>query len=92
MEGLSINNGFPSKDFLCENEDLLEFKECLIVVCSEKIFTMESLIRILEFSKNTNKSLIIFSPNVCSEAQSMLLYNKRKNNINVKIKVKFFSV
>ncbi len=73
-----------------KNEDNLEFKDCLIVTCLENINNFEYIVRILEFAKNTNKSLIIFSPSIKKEVESMLLFNKRKNGLNVIIKIKKF--
>jgi hypothetical protein len=54
----------------------------------EKINNFEYIVKILEFVKNTNRSLIIFSPSIKKEVESMLLFNKRKNGLNVKKKKK----
>ncbi len=85
---MTLTNGISSKDFLNENEDSIDFKECLIITCTEKINNFEYIIRVLEFAKNTNKSLIFFSPEVSNEVQSMFIFNKRKNNLNVKYYMK----
>ena len=82
-----MTNGLPSKEFLKENEDNLELKDCLILICSEKINNFEYLVKTLEFAKNTNKSLIVFSPSIKKEVESMFIYNKRKNGLNVKQKI-----
>lgn len=83
LEGISLTNGLPNKDFMQENEDNIELKECLIVTCADKINDFNDIVRILEFAKNVNKSLIVFSPQVKKEVESMFLYNKRKNGLNV---------
>ena len=88
LEGISLTNGIPTKEFLNKNEDSLEFKDCLIITCLEKINNFEYIVKILEFVKNTNRSLIIFSPSIKKEVESMLLFNKRKNGLNVKKKKK----
>lgn len=85
MEGISVNSGFPSKEFLKENEDSLEMKECLIIACADKINNYENVVKLLEFAKNTNKSLVLFSPMISQEIQSMFVFNNNKNSLNVKL-------
>jgi chaperonin GroEL (HSP60 family) len=83
LEGISLTNGLPTKDFMKENEDNLEFKDCLILTCLEKINNYDYLVKVLEFAKSTNKSLILFSPSINKQVESMFIYNKRKNGLNV---------
>lgn len=85
LEGVSLTNGLPTKEFLNENEETVELKDCLILICNESINNFEYLVRILEFAKNTNKSLVVFSPKISQEVTSMFVFNKRKNNLNVSL-------
>ena len=73
-----------------ENEDTLEFKDCLILICTDDINNFEYLVRVLEFAKRINKSLVVFSPKISQEVVSMFVYNMRKNNLNVSFNSKLF--
>jgi len=75
---------------LNENEDTLEFKDCLILICTDDINNFEYLVRVLEFAKRINKSLVVFSPKISQEVVSMFVYNMRKNNLNVSFNSKLF--
>ena len=73
-----------------ENEDTLEFKDCLILICTDGINNFEYLVRVLEFAKRINKSLVVFSPKISQEVVSMFVYNMRKNNLNVSFNLNLF--
>lgn len=73
-----------------ENEETLEFKDCLILICTDDINNFEYLVRVLEFAKRINKSLVVFSPKISQEVVSMFVYNMRKNNLNVSFNSNLF--
>jgi hypothetical protein len=75
---------------LNENEETLEFKDCLILICTDDINNFEYLVRVLEFAKRINKSLVVFSPKISQEVVSMFVYNMRKNNLNVSFNSNLF--
>jgi chaperonin GroEL len=85
-EGMFINNGLASEDYIADlQEDSIYLDNPLILVLSDSINEISGIMRILEYAKSIERSLLIFSPEIKQEPLSILLYNKRKSKENVNL-------
>ncbi len=84
-EGMFLNNGVASSEFLTFSpESNLIYDNPLILVVRNPITEISQIVKTMEYIKSIERPLVIFSPEMKKEPLSLLLYNMRKNNINVK--------
>lgn len=56
----------------------------IILVTADRIRDIEDIVNSIEFIKSLSRPLIIFSPHFENEPLSVLIYNKKKADLNVK--------
>jgi chaperonin GroEL len=84
-EGMFLNNGVASSEFLTFSaESNLIYENPLILVVRDPITEISQIVKTMEYIKSIERPLVIFSPEMKKEPLSLLLYNSRKNNINVR--------
>ncbi len=84
-EGMFLNNGVASSEFLTFSADSnLIYDNPLILVVRDPITEISKIVKTMEYIKSIERPLVIFSPEMKKEPLSLLLYNMRKNNINVR--------
>lgn len=84
-EGMFLNNGVASSEFLTFSpESNIIYDNPLILVVRNPITEISQIVKTMEYIKSIERPLVIFSPEMKKEPLSLLLYNMRKNNINVK--------
>lgn len=83
-EGMEIDRGYISPQFVTNNERLLtEFENCKILVTDEKISDIKQIVPILEEMNKINKQLLIIAEDVTDEALATLVVNKMRGVLNV---------
>lgn len=79
-----LNNGFASIEYVsAETEDSIMLENPLVLVVRKPIKEIAEIMKVLEYMKNLERPLVLFSPEIKKEPLSVLLYNRRKNNLDV---------
>lgn len=80
VEGMNFDRGVISTHFLCGKEDI-EIENCLIMVTSERIALLRSIIPVLEEVHKAQKPILIICESLEGEALSSLIVNKRNGEL-----------
>jgi chaperonin GroL len=84
QEGMEIDRGFISPQFITNNERMLvEFENALVLITDQKIEQVKDLIPILEQVTRVNRPLLIIAEDVGGEALATLVVNKLRGIISV---------
>ncbi len=84
VEGMQFDRGFLSPHFVNNEDDqLVEFENCLVLVYEEKISNAKDLIPLLEAVSKASKPLLIIAEDVEGEALATLVVNKMRGIVNV---------
>lgn len=82
VEGLQFDRGYLSPHFVTDQEQMeVEFEDALILICDQKINTLQSILPFLEFAGEQGHPLLIVAEDVEGEALSGLVVNKLKGNL-----------
>ncbi|MGI9429035.1 MAG: chaperonin GroEL [Bythopirellula sp.] len=84
VEGMQFDRGFLSPHFVNNEDDqLVEFENCLVLVFEEKISNAKDLVPLLEAVSKASKPLLIIAEDVEGEALATLVVNKMRGIVNV---------
>jgi chaperonin GroL len=84
QEGMEIDRGYISPQFVTNNERLLtEFDNCLVLITDQKIEQVKDLVPVLEQVTRANKPLLIIAEDVTGEALATLVVNKLRGIVSV---------
>ena len=84
VEGMQFDRGFLSPHFVNNEDDqLVEFENCLVLVYEEKISNAKDLVPLLEAVSKASKPLLIIAEDVEGEALATLVVNKMRGIVNV---------
>eukprot|EP00889_Picochlorum_renovo_P003487 jgi/Picre1/30517/NNA_005880.t1 len=84
QEGMEIDRGYISPQFVTNNERLLtEFENCLVLITDQKIEQVKDLVPVLEQVTRANKPLLIIAEDVAGEALATLVVNKLRGIVSV---------
>jgi chaperonin GroL len=84
QEGMEIDRGFISPQFITNNERMLvEFENAMVLITDQKIEQVKDLIPILEQVTRVNRPLLIIAEDVTGEALATLVVNKLRGIISV---------
>eukprot|EP00659_Diplonema_papillatum_P001614 gene1614-2416_t len=84
VEGMSFERGFISPFFVTNTKtQKVEFEDAYVLVCQQKISSINTILPALNFIAQNNKPLLIVADDIEGEALTTMIYNK----INGKIKV-----
>eukprot|EP00195_Chlamydomonas_chlamydogama_P014617 CAMPEP_0202898238 /NCGR_PEP_ID=MMETSP1392-20130828/6804_1 /ASSEMBLY_ACC=CAM_ASM_000868 /TAXON_ID=225041 /ORGANISM="Chlamydomonas chlamydogama, Strain SAG 11-48b" /LENGTH=578 /DNA_ID=CAMNT_0049584109 /DNA_START=111 /DNA_END=1847 /DNA_ORIENTATION=+ len=84
QEGMEIDRGYISPQFVTNNERLLvEFENARVLVTDQKIESIRDIIPILEQVTRLNAPLLIIAEDVTGEALATLVVNKLRGVLNV---------
>jgi chaperonin GroL len=84
QEGMEIDRGYISPQFVTNNERLLtEFDNCLVLITDQKIEQVKDLVPVLEQVTRANKPLLIIAEDVSGEALATLVVNKLRGIVSV---------
>jgi len=84
QEGMEIDRGYISPQFVTNNERLLtEFENCLVLITDQKIEQVKDLVPVLEQVTRANKPLLIIAEDVTGEALATLVVNKLRGIVSV---------
>jgi chaperonin GroL len=84
QEGMEIDRGYISPQFVTNNERLLtEFENALVLITDMKIEAVKDLIPILEQVTRANRPLLIIAEDVAGEALATLVVNKLRGIVSV---------
>jgi len=83
-EGMEVDRGYISPQFVTNNERLLaEYDNCRVLVTDQKIESVRDIIPILEQVTRLNQPLLIIAEDVTGEALATLVVNKLRGILNV---------
>ncbi|KAG0584365.1 hypothetical protein KC19_3G205600 [Ceratodon purpureus] len=83
-EGMEIDRGYISPQFVTNNEKLLvEFANARVLVTDQKITTIKEIIPVLEKTTQMNVPLLIVAEDISGEALATLVVNKLRGVIQV---------
>ena len=83
-EGMEIDRGYISPQFVTNNERLLaEYDNCRVLVTDQKIDSVRDIVPILEQVTRLNAPLLIVAEDVAGEALATLVVNKMRGILNV---------
>jgi len=83
-EGMAIDRGYISPQFVTNNERLeVEYENALVLITDEKLETAKDVIPILEKVSEQNRPLLLIAEDVTGEALSTLVVNKLRGIVNV---------
>lgn len=83
-EGMAIDRGYISPQFVTNNERLeVEYENALVLITDEKLETAKDVIPILEKVSEQNRPLLVIAEDVTGEALSTLVVNKLRGIVNV---------
>jgi chaperonin GroEL len=83
-EGMFINYGIASNEYIMNQADkTLYLENPLIIVIVDTIENIGDIVKVMEYAKNIERPLIIFTSEIKKEPLSVLLYNQRKQGSNV---------
>lgn len=84
QEGMEIDRGYISPQFITNNERMLvEYENALILVTDMKIEAVKDIIPVLEQVTRVNRPLLIIAEDVAGEALATLVVNKLRGIISV---------
>jgi len=84
VEGMQFDRGFLSPHFVNNEDDqTVEFENCLVLVFEEKISSAKDLVPLLEAVSKASKPLLIIAEDVEGEALATLVVNKMRGIVNV---------
>ncbi|KAI7845975.1 hypothetical protein COHA_000520 [Chlorella ohadii] len=84
QEGMEIDRGYISPQFVNNNERLLvEYENALVLVTDMKIENVKDIIPLLEQVTRVNRPLLIIAEDVAGEALATLVVNKLRGIISV---------
>jgi chaperonin GroEL len=84
VEGMQFDRGFLSPHFVTNQDDqTVEFENCLILIHEDKISNAKNLIPLLEAVSKASKPLLIIAEDVEGEALATLVVNKLRGILNV---------
>lgn len=84
QEGMEIDRGYISPQFVTNSERLLtEFENALVLITDMKIEAVKDLIPILEQVTRANRPLLIIAEDVAGEALATLVVNKLRGIVSV---------
>ncbi|WP_148076277.1 chaperonin GroEL [Bythopirellula goksoeyrii] len=84
VEGMQFDRGFLSPHFVNNEDDQsVEFENCLVLVYEEKISNAKALVPLLEAVSKASKPLLILAEDVEGEALATLVVNKMRGIVNV---------
>ena len=84
QEGMEIDRGYISPQFITNNERMLvEFENALVLITDMKIEAIKDIIPILEQVTRVNRPLLIIAEDVAGEALATLVVNKLRGIISV---------
>ena len=84
VEGMQFDRGFLSPHFVTNEDDQsVEFENCLVLVYEEKISNAKNLVPLLEAVSKASKPLVIIAEDVEGEALATLVVNKMRGIVNV---------
>ena len=84
QEGMEIDRGYISPQFVTNNERMLaEYENALVLVTDLKIEAVKDIIPILEQVTRVNRPLLLIAEDVAGEALATLVVNKLRGIISV---------
>jgi chaperonin GroEL len=84
VEGMQFDRGFLSPHFVTnQDEVIVEYEDCYILLFEEKISTNKKLIPLLESISKANKPLLIIAEDVEGEALATLVVNKMRGILQI---------
>ena len=84
VEGMQFDRGFLSPHFVNNEDDqLVEFENCLVLIYEEKISSAKDMVPLLEAVSKASKPLLIVAEDVEGEALATLVVNKMRGIVNV---------
>jgi chaperonin GroEL len=84
VEGMQFDRGFLSPHFVTDQDDQsVEFENCLVLIHEEKISNAKNLIPLLEAVSKGGKPLLVIAEDVEGEALATLVVNKLRGILNV---------
>ncbi len=84
VEGMQFDRGYLSANFVTDQDEMLvEFDKCLVLIYEDKISSVQKLVPLLEKVQSAKKPLLIIAEDIESEALSMLVVNKLRGVLNV---------
>merc|ERR1719377_145822 len=84
QEGMLIDRGYISPQFITNNERMtVEMENYLVVVADSKVDAVKELVPLLEQVMQSNKPLLIVCEDITGEALATLVVNKLRGIINV---------
>ncbi len=84
VEGMQFNRGYLSSHFITNPEKMqVELENPLILMCNQKIISLQDFIPVLEEVQKTGRPLLIIAEDVEGEALTTLVVNKLRAALNV---------
>lgn len=86
VEGLRFDRGYISPYFVTDyKKQTCEFEKPVIVIMEDKLkdSDLQSLVKVLEYSKKTSRPVLIVADDVETEVLALLIVNKLRNNLKV---------
>lgn len=84
VQGLRFNRGYLSPYFITNHKtQKCEFKDALVMISENKLNNIQSLAKVLEYSIQQNKPLILICEDTESEVLGMLIINRLKGNVKL---------
>ncbi len=84
VEGMQFDRGYLSPHFVNNEDDqLVEFENCLVLIFEEKISNAKDMVPLLEAVSKASKPLLIVAEDVEGEALATLVVNKMRGIVNV---------
>lgn len=84
QEGMEIDRGYISPQFVTNNERMLvEYENALVLITDMKIEAVKDIIPVLEQVTRVNRPLLIIAEDVTGEALATLVVNKLRGIISV---------
>ncbi len=84
VEGMQFDRGFLSPQFITDQEGMkVEFENAQILICEDKITSVQPLVPVLEKVAKSGKPLLIIAEDVEGEALATLVVNKMRGTLRV---------
>ncbi len=83
VEGMQFDRGYLSP-YMITNPETLEanLSNCYILICQNKISSINELLPILEFVNSKNKPLLIITDEIENDVLATIVVNKLRGNLN----------
>lgn len=81
-EGMQIDRGYISTDFVSDGETEISFDDCLVYVADDRLTDMDDVLRPMEYASQHDRPLFVIAHDIEDQALAALVQNQDQGNLD----------